>query len=511
MTYALGIELGSSRIKATLIDEYHLPVATGVHAWENRFEDGVWTYHLDEVWTGIQDALNDLIGQVSAAGVSLSDIDAIGISGMMHGYLVFDHDGEQLTGFRTWRNTSTAQAADELTELFAFNIPQRWSIAHLYQAMLNEEDHVDDISFLTTLAGYVHWKLTGNKCVGIGEASGIFPIREGGYDLRLIERFDALNTRYPFKLAVILPTVLSAGEDAGNLTEEGALLLDPAGRIAAGIALCPPEGDAGTGMVATNSIAPRTGNVATGTSVFAMIVLEHELKDVHPELDIVTTPTGSFVAMVHCNNCSSDIDAWVRLFAEVASDSEPDLYGRLYRKALEGEADCGGVVTCNYVSGEHTTGFDEGRPLVARMPDAQLTLGNLMRSMLFSSLATLRMGLDILRQTENVSVERLLGHGGVFKTEGVMQRLMAAALAVPVAVMDTAGEGGSWGMALLAAYMTHRQDDETLEAYLANRVFNAAEFSCVEPDRADEEGFSTYLKRFKDLLEVERSAVKHLR
>jgi len=510
MTYALGIELGSTRIKAVLIDEKHTPVASGSHDWENRLENGIWIYHLDDVWAGIQDAYKNLAGDAKQNGAALSSVGAIGVSAMMHGYLVFDKDDKQLAPFRTWRNTVTARAAEALTEEFGFNIPQRWSVAHLYQSSLNGEEHVRDIAFITTLAGYVHWKLTGQKVIGIGDASGMFPIDGNDYNAAMMKSFDALTAQYPWKLADILPGVRVAGESAGVLTAEGAKLLDPSGEFRPGVPLCPPEGDAGTGMAATNSVAERTGNVSAGTSIFAMIVLEKRLSKVYPEIDMVTTPTGKHVAMVHCNNCTTDIDAWVKMFGELVDLDKTALYSLLYHKALEGEPDCGGLVNCNYCSGEHTTGFEEGRPLFARMPDSRLTLANLMRSQLYSTMATLKLGMDILTERENARLDRLLGHGGLFKIEGVAQRLMAGALNVPVAVMESAGEGGPWGMALLAAYMIRKEDGETLEDYLANRVFNENKSVCIAPDETDVSGFAAYIKRYKSALAVERSAVENL-
>jgi sugar (pentulose or hexulose) kinase len=517
----LGIELGSTRIKAVLTGEDHVPVASGAHDWENRFENGVWTYSLDEVWLGIQDCFRALADDVrDLCGVTLTTTGAVGVSAMMHGYLVFDREGRQLVPFRTWRNTITEQAALLLTEKFQFNIPQRWNVAHLYQAILNGESHVGDIAFLTTLAGYVHWRLTGERVLGVGDASGVFPIdgKTQGYNARMSGQFDALvaDLKLGWTLADILPKVLSAGERAGTLTEEGAKLLDPTGRLRAGIPLCPPEGDAGTGMTATNSVAERTGNVSAGTSVFAMIVLEKELSKVYTEIDIVTTPSGKPVAMVHCNNCTSDLDAWVRLFREITEAfglkiDKNALYETLYSKALEGEPDGGGLVPCSYYAGEPITGFDEGRPLLVRMPDSRLTLANLMRAMLFSSMGTLRIGMDILSEKERVRLDRLLGHGGLFKTKGVGQSLMAAALGVPVAVMKSAGEGGAWGAALLAAYMLQKGEAESLEAYLAQRVFGGDAGVQADPKEEDARGFAAFMERYRQCLAVERAAVEHLR
>ncbi|WP_077532859.1 xylulokinase [Massiliimalia massiliensis] len=517
----LGIEMGSTRIKAVLIGPDHSPIASGAFDWENRFENGVWTYHLEDVWTGIRAAYRGMAEDVKGKyGEELTRLGALGISAMMHGYLPFDAQGKQIASFRTWRNTTTEQAAVKLTELFQFNIPLRWSIAHLYQAILNGEEHVKDISYLTTLAGYVHWALTGEKVMGVGEASGMFPIdsNAGTFDAGMTAQFDEIlrEKGFSFTLSDIMPRVLTAGEAAGQLTEEGARRLDPTGALQAGVPLCPPEGDAGTGMVATNSVAPRTGNVSAGTSVFAMVVLEKALSRVYPEIDMVTTPAGAPVAMAHCNTCTSDLDAWVRVFGEMAKEagaelSKPALYDLLYYKALEGDADCGGVLTYNYYSGEPITGVTEGRPMVVRMPDAKLTLANFMRAQLYATMATLKIGMDILFDQENVKLDQLLGHGGLFKTPGVGQRFMAAAIGVPVAVMETAGEGGPWGMALLAAFQAKKQEGETLETYLANHVFAQAKGSSVEPDEKDQKGFSDYLVRYKAGLAAQQAAVDVLK
>lgn len=517
----LGIEFGSTRIKAVLIGEDHTPIASGSHDWENQYENGVWTYSLEDVWNGLQDSYQKLSSEVSTNyNTSLKTIGAIGFSGMMHGYMAFDQAGNLLTPFRTWRNTITEQASTKLMELFQFNIPQRWSIAHLYQAVLNREPHVKEVCFLTTLAGYVHWKLTGQKVLGVGEASGVFPIDStiNDYDARMIKLFDQKveAENFPWKLQDILPRVLVAGEAAGVLTEEGAKLLDPTGQLPAGIPLCPPEGDAGTGMVATNSVAERTGNVSAGTSVFAMIVLEKALSKVYPEIDMVTTPAGKPVAMVHSNNCTSDLNAWVGLFREYTNAlgvqlSESRLFELLYQKALEGDPDCGGLLAYNYYSGEHITGFEEGRPLFVRKPENRFTLANFMRAHLFSSLGALKIGLDILFEQEKVKIDQILGHGGFFKTEGVGQRVMAAAMNVPVSVMKTAGEGGAWGIALLAAYMLHKAEGEALETYLANRVFAGENGSTMAPDPRDIEGFTAFMERYKKGLVIERAAVDALK
>lgn len=517
----LGIEFGSTRIKAVLIDADHTLVASGNHAWENRFESGIWTYALDDVWAGLRDSF----GQLSRAAkeqhrAPLKRVGALGLSGMMHGYLVFDKDGKLLVPFRTWRNTITGQAAAELTALFGFNIPQRWSIAHLYQAILNHEAHVKDIHHITTLAGYAHWQLTGQKVVGVGEASGMFPIdsKTHDYDKGMLEKFNRVlkAENIAWKLEDILPKVLVAGDGAGVLTEAGARLLDPAGGIEAGIPLCPPEGDAGTGMVATNSVAERTGNVSAGTSVFAMIVLENALSKLYPEIDLVTTPSGKPVAMVHSNNCTSDLNAWVALFGEFAQAlgtevSEARLFETLYRQALDGDADGGGMLAYNYVSGEHITHLEEGRPLFVRAPASRFTLANFMRTHLFASLGALRIGMDILVEQERVKLDQLLGHGGFFKTPEVGQKIMAAAMNVPVSVMATAGEGGAWGMALLAAYRLHKSGGEALESYLSDKVFAAAEATTISPDIDDAHGFATFMERYKNGLGIERAAVDGLK
>jgi len=513
----LGIEFGSTRIKAILIDESYEPIAAGIHDWENNLENGIWTYHLNDVWAGLQDCFSKLALDVkNRYGLALSSVGAIGISAMMHGYLVFDKNGDQLVPFRTWRNTITEKAAAALTEKFKFNIPQRWSIAHLYQAILNEEPHVKDIDFITTLAGYVHWKLTGKKTLGIGDASGMFPVDGNSYNPLMLKQFDALiaPSNYGWKIAGLLPSVLSAGEDAGTLTPEGAKLLDPSGSLWDGIPLCPPEGDAGTGMVATNSVAQRTGNIAAGTSIFAMIVMERELSNVYPEIDIVTTPTGKPVAMVHCNNCTSDIDAWIKLFRELldttgAKMDKAALYDALYYKALEADEDCGGLLSYNYYSGEHITGIEAGRPLFARMPDSGFTLANFMRTLLFSSMATLKYGIDMIIEKEKVRIDSLVGHGGLFKTKGVGQRFMAAVFNAPVGVMESAGEGGAWGIALLAAFM--REGKETLEKFLAENVFAGKTGALIEPDPKDVKSFRKFMERYTAGLKIERAAVENLK
>lgn len=513
---ALGIEFGSTRIKAVLIGPEHTPLAQGDYTWENQLHNGIWTYPLEQVWQGLQSAYAALAADVQQKyGCTLTKVGCIGISAMMHGYLAFDANGELLVPFRTWRNTITGAAAEELTAAFGFNIPQRWSIAHLYQAMLNKEEHLSKLDFFTTLAGYVHWQLTGHKVLGVGDASGMFPIDSttGGYDAAMLQKFNTMAAAkgYAVDLNALLPEVLPAGADAGTLTEAGARLLDPAGNLQAGIPLCPPEGDAGTGMAATNSVAPRTGNVSAGTSIFAMVVLEKPLSRVYPEIDMVTTPSGEAVAMVHCNNCTSDLNAWVSLLAESAAlcGVEVDkgtLFTKLFNASLRGAPDCGGVTPVNYFSGESVTHFDAGLPLLLRRPDADFTLANFMRANIYSAFATLAMGLEILRN-EDVAVDTLLGHGGLFKTPGVAQRYLAAAAGAPVTCMETAGEGGPYGMALLAAYRLHRAEGETLADYLKTRVFAGARSMTVTPDAADVAGFAAFLREYERALRAERAVV----
>ena len=516
---ALGIELGSTRIKAVLIDRNHRPIASGSHEWENRLENGVWTYTMEDIHRGVQACYADLKRDVrEKLGVTLTEVGAIGVSGMMHGYLPFDTEGKPLTEFRTWRNTMTGEAAAALTELFGFNIPQRWSIAHLYQAMLRGEKHLPRLAHLTTVAGYIHTLLTGERVLGIGEASGMFPIDSAAldYDQGMMAKFDALVAErgYPWRLRDVLPAVRVAGEAAGTLTAEGAAFLDPEGDLKPGIPFAPPEGDAGTGLAATNSVAARTGNVSAGTSDFAMIVVE-KLPRVHREIDMVTTPSGLPVAMVHCNNCTSDINAWVNLFSEFCETmgletNKGELFTRLFRKALEGDPDCGGLLSFNYFSGEGVTDLDEGRPLFARTPNAKFTLANFMRTHLLSALATLKIGLDILVGTEQVSIDKLTGHGGFFKTPEVGQRLLSAAVGAPVSVMETAGEGGPYGMALLGAYMLWKDEGESLPDYLDNKVFAQAKVSTLMADAADEAGFTAFLERYKKALPLERAAIEVL-
>ncbi len=517
----IGMELGSTRIKTVLTGEDNMPVASGSHDWENSCVNGIWTYSLDEIWEGIRLSYKAMAEDVLAKyGTRIRKVRGIGVSAMMHGYIVLDKEERLLTPFRTWRNNITGQASEKLTGLFNFPIPQRWSIAHLYQAILNGEEHIKDINYITTLAGYVHWKLTRSKVLGIGDASGVFPIdaETGYYNRQMMAQFDELvcPLGLPWKLEDILPDVLPAGENAGRLTVEGACLLDATGQLESGIPLCPPEGDAGTGMVATNSIAARTGNVSAGTSVFAMIVLEKELSAAYPEVDMVTTPAGKPVAMVHSNNCTSDYDAWIGLFAEAFRAlgfdvSKPKLYDTLLGAALRGDPDCGGLLSYGYVSGEHITHFEEGRPLFVRSADSRFNLANFMRVNLFAALGALKTGMDILMEKEAVKVDEILGHGGFFKTSEVGQKIMAAALDVPVSVMETAGEGGAWGISLLAAYMACKEDGESLEDFLQNKVFTGCRVSTVEPDPTDVEGFNKFMERYTKGLAIERAAVENLK
>lgn len=516
---AIGIELGSTRIKAVLIGPDNMPIASGGHGWENTLQDGIWTYPVEEVWAGIQSSFAILQKDVEAQyGVTLKRVKALGFSAMMHGYMVFDAEGNQLVPFRTWRNNITGPASEKLTKLFDYPIPQRWSIAHLYQAILNKEEHVDRIAHATTLAGYVHWKLTGQKVLGIGEASGMFPIdiKKQGFNTALADKFDTLVQveGLGWKLKEILPQVLHAGEQAGTLTKEGARLLDPAGNLEAGIPLCPPEGDAGTGMVATNSVEVRTGNVSAGTSVFAMLVLEKELSRAHHEIDLVTTPDGKLVGMAHSNNCTSDYNAWIHLFGQAAEAfgtkvSIPVLYDTLLELALQGDPDCGGLLSYGYISGEHITGFAEGRPLFARSSNSSFTLANFMRAHLFTALCALRTGLDILMVDEGVEVDVIRGHGGFFKAAEVGQRIMAAATKSPVSILETAGEGGAWGIALLASFMTRENKQQSLPDFL-KPIFAGSMGEAVEPDPADVAGFERYFERYHKGLAIERAAVECL-
>jgi sugar (pentulose or hexulose) kinase len=517
---SLGIEFGSTRIKAVLIGEDHSPIATGICDWENKLENGIWTYHLEDIWNGLADCYADLASQIkNSYDIELTTLSALGFSGMMHGYMAFDKNEDLLVPFRTWRNTTTGQAASELTSIFHFNIPQRWSIAHLYQAILNQEPHVSSIASLTTLAGYIHWKLTGCEVLGIGEASGMFPVDSTTkqFDSQMLDCFDALIAprHLGWKIRDILPEILTAGEKAGILSEEGAKLLDRSGQLKAGCPVCPPEGDAGTGMTATNSVSVRTGNVSAGTSIFSMVVLEKGLNHMYPEIDMVTTPAGDPVAMVHCNNCTSDLNAWVNIFREFAEISgihmdTTNLFSTLYEKALTGDTDCGGLLAYNYISGEPVTGFETGRPLFVRTPDSHFTLANFMRTHLYASLSTLKKGMDILIKNENVQLDQIHGHGGLFKTKFVGQKVVAAALNVPVSVMDTAGEGGAWGIAVLASYMLRKKEGETLAAYLNSHVFSNSEESVMQPDPKEVEGFLSFMNRYMEGLAIEKAATDHL-
>ena len=502
----LGIELGSTRIKAVAINEAHQPVGSGDYTWASSYENGVWTYDLAEVWQGLKAALAGIEDRGSIA--------AMGISGMMHGYLAFDADWNLLAPFRTWQNTITGEAADKLTALFGFNIPQRWSIAHLYQAVLNGEEHIGRVAHITTLAGYVHYMLTGVNAVGIGEASGIFPINSEklAYDEDMLAKFEELTAEQPWNIRDLLPKVLPAGVPAGELTASGAELLD--NLLAEGIPFAPAEGDAGTGMTATNAVAPRTGNVSAGTSIFSMVVLEKPLSKVYPEIDLVTTPSGAAVAMVHCNNCTNDMNAWVKVLQELAQlfGAEPDtgeLFTRLYNKSLEGDADCGGMLVYNYLAGEGVTHLDEGCPLVIRKAESRFNLANFLRAQLYATMSTLKIGMDILA-ADGVQIDSLTGHGGLFKTPVVGQKYLAAACNAPVTCMTTAGEGGPYGMALLAAYLLQKDEGEALEAYLADKVFADAESSTLQPDAADVAGFDAYMQMFKRGLAVEKVAAEVL-
>lgn len=517
---SLGIEFGSTRIKAVLIDRQFETLASGSYEWENLLVDGYWTYNLVDIITGLQEAYGEMKQEVERKyGVTLRTVGSIGFSAMMHGYMAFDSTGELLVPFRTWRNATTGAAAKELTETFRFNIPERWSIAHLYQAILNEEPHVHRIDYITTLAGFIHWLLTGNKALGIGDASGMFPIDEAAQDYNesMLNQFDerVAAKGYPWKLKDILPKVYNAGEQAGVLTETGAKILDPSGDLQADIPLCPPEGDAGTGMVATNSVRKRTGNVSVGTSVFAMIVLERELSAVYPEIDMVTTPDGSPVGMVHANNCSSDINAWLGLFREFAEAAgqkvdTAHLYSVMFNKALEADPDGGGLLSYGYFSGENITGIEKGRPLFVRSPESRFNLANFMRVHLFSAFGALKIGMDILTKKENVAIDSILAHGGLFKTPVVGQKIVAAALNVPVSVMSTAGEGGAWGMAILASYLINKGQQENLDDFLDNKVFHNVEGQKVEPDSSDVKGFETFMERYVEGLAIEQAAVDHL-
>ncbi len=517
---ALGIEFGSTRIKAVLVDETNAPIASGSHDWENRHIGNIWSYTLDDIVGGLRDCYASLKADVKEKyGVTLTTIGAIGISAMMHGYMVFDKNDKLLVPFRTWRNNTAAEAGEKLTQLFGYHIPARWSIAHLYQAILDGEPHVKDIVFQTTLEGYVHWLLTGKKVIGIGEASGMFPVDPATkkYNGRMLAQFNELvKGKVPFQVEDILPGILLAGEDAGTLTEEGAKLLDPEGDLKAGIPLCPPEGDAGTGMVATNSVKKRTGNVSAGTSVFAMIVLEKELTRPYPEIDLVTTPVGDLVGMVHCNNCTSDLNGWVGLFGEFAKElgvdlPKPKLYQMLYTASEAGDKDCGGLLSYNYISNEHVTNVEHGRPLFVRKADSNFTLANFMRCHLYSAFGALKVGCDIMLKEEGVGLDRITGHGGIFKTEHVAQSYLAAAIGAPVTVMQTAGEGGAWGMAILANYRITKESGESLENYLENKVFAGQEGVTLAPDPEDVKGFEAFAERYVDGLPIVREAVRSLK
>ena len=515
----LGIEFGSTRIKAVLIDTDNNPIAQGSFEWENQLVDGLWTYSIDTIWKGLQDCYADLRKNVKAEyDCEIKQLAAIGISAMMHGYMAFGKDENILVPFRTWRNTNTAKAAAELSELFHFNIPLRWSISHVYQAILNGEDHINKIDFLTTLAGYIHWQFTGKKVLGVGDASGMLPIdsNTNNYDAEMVAKFDKLiePKNLGWKILDILPEVLNAGEDAGVLTEEGAKKLDPSGTLQAGTPLCPPEGDAGTGMVATNAVRQRTGNVSAGTSSFSMIVLEKALSQPYEVIDMVTTPDGSPVAMVHCNNCTSDLNAWVGLFKQyqellgVPVDMN-EVFGKLYNHALEGDADCGGLIAYNYISGEPVTGLAEGRPMFVRSANDHFNLANFMRANLYASVAVLKIGNDVLFKDEKVQVDRITGHGGLFKTKGVGQRILAAAINSPISVMETAGEGGAWGIALLAGYLVNNGEKLSLADYLDKKVFAGNTGVEIAPTAEDVAGFDKYIETYKAGLAIEKAAVEN--
>ena len=517
---SIGIEFGSTRIKAILVGQNLKAAASGAYDWQNALADGVWTYSLEDIHKGLQTCFANLMADVkSRYGVELTTAASIGFSAMMHGYLAFDDEDNLLVPFRTWRNTMTEEAADKLSESFGFNIPQRWSIAHLYQAILNKEEHVSRVSFFTTLAGYVHWLLTGEKNLGVGDASGMFPIdpETGVYNKTMLEKFSRLTegTAFTQNLEDILPAIIPVGECAGRLTEKGALLLDPTGTFRAGVPFCPAEGDAQTGMVATNSIAPRTGNVSAGTSIFAMAVLERDLLKLYRQIDIVTTPCADPVAMVHCNNCTTDLDSWVKLFGELLRScgceiSKGELYDKLYAAALDGDADCSGIISFNYHSGEHVTGFASGRPMLMRSPDSAFNVANVMRSLIYSCMATLKIGMDILLGEEKINLDKIYAHGGLFKSPVTGQRFLASALGVPVTLMDSASEGGAWGIALLAAYQARTDRSESLADYLDNRVFAGMTGSSMNPDENDSAGFAAYMQKYRAALAAEEAAVKAL-
>ena len=514
----LGIEFGSTRIKAVLVDQENKPIAQGSHTWENQLVDGLWTYSIEDIWSGLQDCYADLRKDVNAQyGVEIENLAAIGISAMMHGYMAFDKNQNILVPFRTWRNTNTGEAAAALSKLFNYNIPLRWSISHLYQAILNNEPHVKDIDFQTTLAGYIHWQLTGEKVIGVGDASGMIPVdpKTKDFDAEMVAKFDKLIApkNFSWKLLDIFPKVLVAGEDAGKLTAEGAKRLDVSGHLQAGVPLCPPEGDAGTGMAATNAVKQRTGNVSAGTSSFSMIVLEKELSKPYEKIDMVTTPDGSLVAMVHCNNCTSDINAWMGLFKEYQEllglkVDMNELYVKLFNKALEGDADCGGLMAFNYVSGEPVTGLADGRPLFVRSATDKFNLANFMRANLYGAIGVLKLGNDILLKEENVKVDRITGHGGYFKTKSVGQRMLAAALNSPITVMETAGEGGAWGIALLASYLVNNDKKQSLADFLDEKVFAKETGVEIAPTAEEVEGFNKYIENYKACLAIESAAVE---
>ena len=513
----LGIEFGSTRIKAVLIDGENKPIAQGSHEWENQLVDGLWTYRIDAIWNGLQECYAQLRKDVkSQYDCEIESLAAIGFSAMMHGYMAFNKQQEILVPFRTWRNTNTAKAAAALSELFVYNIPLRWSISHLYQCILEDNDHVKDIDIITTLAGYIHWQLTGEKVLGVGDASGMLPIdpETRNYSQQMVDKFDALVAPkgYPWKLIDILPKVLNAGENAGVLTEAGAKKLDPSGTLKAGVPVCPPEGDAGTGMVATNAVKQRTGNVSAGTSSFSMIVLEKDLSKPYEMIDMVTTPDGSLVAMVHCNNCTSDLNAWVNLFKEyqqllgIPVDMN-EVFGKLYNNALTGDADCGGLIAYNYISGEPVTGLAEGRPMFVRSANDKFNLANFMRANLYASVGVLKIGNDILFNEEHIKVDRITGHGGLFKTKGVGQRVLAAAINSPISVMETAGEGGAWGIALLASYLVNNANGSTLADWLEQNVFAGNTGVEIAPTAEDVAGFNKWIENYKRGLAIEQAAV----
>lgn len=517
---ALGIEFGSTRIKAVLIDDTYRTIASGDYQWASHLEDGLWSYSKEEIWKGLQSAYASMADDVyNAYGERLTFIGHIGFSAMMHGYLAFDKAGELLVPFRTWQNTNTSEAHEKLSELFQYNIPERWSVAHLYQAVLNKEEHVGKVDYITTLAGYVHWKLTGKKVLGVGDASGMFPIdpTTKTYEVEFLKQFDALDeiAEQPWKIEDLLPTPLVAGTSAGELTAEGAKLLDPSGALQPGIVLAPPEGDAGTGMVATNSVRVRTGNVSAGTSIFAMVVLEHKLKALHPEVDLVTTPAGDLAGMSHANNFTSDLNAWVGLFGQFAAASgyplDPgSLYGTLFRAAIADDVDsnCGGLINYPFRSGEFLAGLSEGRPLFVRGPEANMSLGNFMRAQLFSAFSPVKIGMDIMTKDEGVAVDSLVGHGGIFTTPKVAQKILAAAFNTPIKVMSTAAEGGAWGMAVLADYLWHTNEDKSnLADYLDGRVFAGASSTTESPDSDDVAGFEEFFERFRKGLPIEQAAI----